>query len=58
MELLKVWVLVFYPAQGLPIEVAAYESWGDCQEIADSLLLGMEEGNGVVCEASTWDGLK
>lgn len=55
MDILKVWVLVFYPQQGLPIEIAAYESWGDCVEIADSLLLGMQEGNGVMCEVALWD---
>jgi hypothetical protein len=55
--MLKVWILVFYPVQGLPIEIAAYESWGDCVEIADSLSLGMTEGNGVTCEVSALDTL-
>jgi hypothetical protein len=55
--MLKVWILVFYPVQGLPIEIAAYESWGDCVQIADNLLLGMTEGNGVMCEPSSLDDL-
>lgn len=44
-------VLVFVGStDSQPIAVAAYDSWGDCHEIADSIRADLQPGAEVYCE--------
>ncbi len=47
--MLKVWVLVVFTSQGGDIQVAAYDSFGDCVEIAHYLNQDMANNATAAC---------
>jgi hypothetical protein len=47
--MLKVWILVFFPLDDMPLEIAAYDTQADCFEVGDSLLVNMTNGNAYAC---------
>lgn len=51
--MLKVWVLVIFTSQGEDIEVAAYDQFNDCVEIAHYLNQDMSNGATAACYEGT-----
>lgn len=49
--MLKVWILVFFPSTGEPIQVAAFDDMADCREVAYFMARDLQPDATVSCEA-------